>query len=150
MICYLDSSAMVKLYVEENGSDLAKKCVQDSLLVATSKVAYAEVMAAFARAWREEILGQREYKDAVANFKEDWPEFFALDVSNAVLQRVDDVIDRYNLRGFDALHLASALVLSRRNEGEEIWAACWDSRLWDSFRQEGFLLIPKIRPGGQA
>ena len=42
MICYLDSSALVKLYVEEEGSDLVMRNVREADLVATSKVAYAE------------------------------------------------------------------------------------------------------------
>ena len=108
----------------------------------------AEARAAFARAWREGILEDQEYIEVVSNFKEEWPAFFALDVSDSVLQRVDVLIDKYRLRGFDALHLASTVVLSRRNEGEEILVGCWDARLWDCYQQEGFSLLPEERPGG--
>lgn len=148
MICYFDTSALVKLYVEEAGSELVKVYVRKGLFVATSRVAYAEARAAFARAWREGILEDQEYIEVVSNFKEEWPAFFALDVSDSVLQRVDVLIDKYRLRGFDALHLASTVVLSRRNEGEEILVGCWDARLWDCYQQEGFSLLPEERPGG--
>jgi len=149
MICYFDSSALVKLYVEEEGSNLLKQFLQDNPLLATSKVAYAEVRAALARAWREEILGETEYQEAVSMFKEDWPHMVALEISNDVLQKVDLLLDRYRLRGFDALHLASALVLLRSNPEEDVHAVCWDARLWDCFRREGFLLLPQNRPGFQ-
>lgn len=148
MICYFDTSALVKLYVEEAGSELVKVYAQKCLFVATSRVAYAEARAAFARAWREGMLGDQEYIEVVSNFKEEWLAFFTLDVSDSVLQRVDVLIDKYHLRGFDALHLASAVVLSRQIAGEVITVGCWDARLWDCYQQEGFLLLPEERPGG--
>ncbi len=147
MICYYDTSALVKLYVEEDGSDLVAAYSQKSLMVATSRVAYAEARSAFARSWRDGVLGDKEYREVVSNFKEDWPAFFTLDVSDPVLHRVDYLIDKYRLRGFDALHLASAIVLSRRIKDEKLIVACWDARLWDYYKEEGFLLKPEKRPG---
>lgn len=147
MICYLDTSALVKLYVTEEGSNLISEYARQSLLVATSRVAYAEARAAFARAWREGVLDEAAYREVVSNFKEEWPAFFTLDVSDPVLQRLDALIDTYPLRGFDALHLASTLVLSRRIDQEEILVGCWDTRLWEYYRKEGFALIPEEKPG---
>lgn len=146
MICYLDTSALVKLYVEEEGSALVMEQTRQSLLVATSKVAYAEARAAFARSRREGILDDRTYREVVANFKQEWPSFLALEISDPVLQRVDTVVDHHPLRGFDALHLASTLVLARRVPGENMIVGCWDVRLWESYRKEGFLLVPRERP----
>ena len=59
------------------------------------------------------------------------------------------MIDKYRLRGFDALHLASTIVLSRRIEGEELVVGCWDAKLWDYYQKEGFSLIPVERPGNK-
>jgi len=146
MICYFDTSALVKLYVEEEGSELVAGYSQKSLFVATSRVAYAEARSAFARSWREGILDDHAYREVVSNFKEEWPAFFALEVSDSVLQRVDALIDKYPLRGFDVLHFASTIILSRQVESEELVVACWDARLWDYYLQEGFSLIPGERP----
>lgn len=147
MICYFDTSALVKLYVDEDGSDLVVAYSKKSLMVATSKVAYAEARAAFARSWRDGILGDKEYRQAVLNFKEEWPKFFTLEVSDPVLDQVDYIIDKYRLRGFDALHLASASVLARRIRDTTILVACWDKRLWEYYQEEGFPLIPEEKPG---
>jgi len=147
MICYFDTSALIKLYVEEAGSKQVKDYAQKSLLVATSRVAYAEARAAFARAWREDVLEASNYREAVSYFKEEWPTYFALDVSDSVLQRLDTIIEKYPLRGFDALHLASAMTLSKRFMHEDMIVGCWDARLWDCFQQEGFTLIPTKNPG---
>jgi len=39
--------------------------------------------------------------------------------------------EKYPLRGFDAIHLASALVLKKQVEQKMI-AGCWDAFLWDA------------------
>jgi predicted nucleic acid-binding protein len=149
MICYFDTSALVKLYVEEEGSDLVSVYTRKSLFVATSRVAYAEARSAFARAWRSGVLGDKEYREVVSNFREDWPRYFTLDVSEPVLQRVDSLVDKYSLRGFDALHLASTIVVSRRIKDEKLVVGCWDARLWHYYQQEGFQMIPGERPGSR-
>jgi predicted nucleic acid-binding protein len=146
MICYFDTSALVKLYVEEDGSELVADYSRKSIFIATSRVAFAEARSAFARARREGILEVQAYCDVVANFNEDWPSYFALEVSDSVLQRVDALVDKYPMRGFDAIHLASTIILSRRLDGEDLQVACWDARLWDYYLQEGFSLIPGDRP----
>ncbi len=146
MICYYDTSALVKLYVEEEGSELAVEYAGKSLLQATSRVAYAEARSAFARSWRNGVLGDQEYREVVSRFKDDWAYFLTLDVSDPVLNRVDYLIDNYPLRGFDAIHLASAGFLAKRIEKERLLVACWDVKLWNYFEQEGFLLIPEHKP----
>lgn len=146
MICYFDTSALVKLYVEEEGSELVADYSRRCIFVATSKVAFAEARAAFARARREGILDVQAYRHVVDSFNEDWPAYFALGVSDSVLQRVNTLVDKYPLRGFDALHLASAMILSRRLDGEDLLVACWDAKLWNYYLQEGFSLIPGDRP----
>ncbi len=42
MICYLDTSALVKLYVQEEGSDQVSSLVDCSIVIATCKIAFAE------------------------------------------------------------------------------------------------------------
>jgi antitoxin (DNA-binding transcriptional repressor) of toxin-antitoxin stability system len=46
---YLDTSALVKLYVDEEGALAVRHAVDQAELVATSAIAYAEARAAFAR-----------------------------------------------------------------------------------------------------
>ena len=45
MICYLDTSALVKLYVCEEGTDLVRRQVNEASIIATAKVAYPETRA---------------------------------------------------------------------------------------------------------
>jgi predicted nucleic acid-binding protein len=145
MICYLDSSAIVKLYVDEEASDTVRELVDSSVVVATSGVAYAEVRAAFARGLREGALDEAGYRRAVASFHADWPTFLCLEAVNSLLFLAGDLTEEYRLRGFDAIHLAAAIVLQRKVK-EPITFACWDSRLWEAAVTHGLSVLPKHRP----
>ena len=74
MILYLDTGAVVKLYLEE-GSAEVRAAVDAAEAVCTSVVAYAEVHAALARAVREGRITEEERARAVAEFRSDWPEY---------------------------------------------------------------------------
>lgn len=141
MICYLDSSAVVKLYVEEAGSDIARRLVEDSHIVATSKIAYAEVRAAMARASREGTLSQSDYRRAVTAFNADWPTYFALEVSDHLLTLAGDLAEKHKLRGCDAIHFSAAVILQQKLK-EPLTFACWDERLRTAACEHGFSLLP--------
>ena len=60
MRLYLDSSALVKLYVVEDGSSLVRQFVDQAEIVSTSLVTYVEARAALSRRRREGVLGNIE------------------------------------------------------------------------------------------
>jgi predicted nucleic acid-binding protein len=111
---YLDTSSLVKLYVEEIGSDDVRDLVGQSDVVATSIVAYPEARAALARLRRSGNLNPAGFAAAKRSFERQWPAFLALDVTAPVSREAGDYAERYALRGFDALHLASFAEIARR------------------------------------
>lgn len=113
MIAYLDTSSLVKLYVEEEGSRSIRELVVRAELVATSVVAYPEARAALARQRREKGLTSAGYDRARNDFERDWPRYLTIEVSEAVYRSAGDLAERHRLRGFDSLHLASYLSLYR-------------------------------------
>ena len=111
MIGYLDTSSLVKLYVEEEGSRRVRDLVERSEIVATSVVAYVEARAAFARQRREGGLTTTGYDRARSDFERDWPRYLTISVSEAVYRSAGDLAEKHHLRGFDSIHLASYLSL---------------------------------------
>ncbi|MDN5941706.1 MAG: type II toxin-antitoxin system VapC family toxin [Nitrospira sp.] len=114
MMLYLDTSAMVKLYVEESMSSEVAGAVEEAEAVATSLIAYAEARAAFARARREARLSAQAYRHVVQEFIEDWSRFVVVEVTDRIVKHAGDLAAQRALHGFDALHLASALNLRDR------------------------------------
>jgi predicted nucleic acid-binding protein len=111
LIGYLDTSSLVKLYVEEKGSRLVRELVERAELVATSVVTYAEARAALARQRREGGLTAVGFEQAKNDLEQDWPRYLAVEVSEAVYCNAGDLAEKHHLRGFDSLHLASYLSL---------------------------------------
>jgi predicted nucleic acid-binding protein len=108
---YLDTSALIKRFVNEKGSSLAQELVQQSGPIATATIAYAEVFSGLTRKLRDKHLSKALYGLACRQFDRDWPAYIRVELNQEILFLARDLIQRHPLRGFDAVHLASALSL---------------------------------------
>jgi len=137
MILYADSSSLAKLYIEEEGSAETKEATRRAQRVVSSLVAYAELRAALARARSNTRINEDEFRLARARLDADWRAMLVIDVSNMIVERAGDLADRYLIRGFDAIHLASAQQVRELNAGEVQFSTA-DRRLGDAAVAEGF------------
>ena len=117
MILYLDTSALVKLYVRETGSVAVRRETNSAEAVATSAVAYAEARAAFTRLARERPASRSRHRHRVAHLDRDWNRYMVVEMTQAVTRRSGEIAELHALRGFDAIHLASALWLQSAYSG---------------------------------
>lgn len=136
MILYLDTSALVKLYVRETGSEEVKKRARASAALATSVVAYAETRAAFARLLREGMTVEKRHRERLKQFNADWESFMRIEFGHAMARTAGELAEAYALRGFDAIHLASALWLNDTSGGQLQFSA-FDARLRTAAERAG-------------
>jgi predicted nucleic acid-binding protein len=137
---YLDTSALVKLYVEEEGSPLVRKAVDEAETVATSILAYVEARAAFARRQREKTISLLNYRRVIRNLESDWGRYLILQATDVLIRRAGKLAEAHNLRAYDAIHLASAIIL-RQRLADTLSFASWDSQLQTAARREGLDLV---------
>lgn len=128
MILYLDTSALVKIYVDETKSAVVREHVKQAEGLATSRIAYAEARAAFARKRREQGLSRADYRSVVNDLDQDWADYFIVDVAESIVRAAGLLAECHALRGADAIHLASAVALSKQ-VGESVMFGCFDDRL---------------------
>ncbi len=136
MIVYLDTSSLVKLYVEEEGSSEIYELVQSSKIAATSLVAYAEARAAFARRYREKAFKSGEYRRLILRFNEDWNNYLSLRVTDELVRLAGDLAEKHGLKGFDAIHLAASIILNKKVSSQVIFS-CFDQKLQKTSALEG-------------
>jgi predicted nucleic acid-binding protein len=110
---FLDTSALVKLYVLETGSERVRDAIACAKTVAASRIAYAEARAALARAHRESRIRTADLRRALSELDEDWERFFIVEATSGVARNAGDLAEKHGLRAYDALQLASALLLQR-------------------------------------
>ena len=142
MILYLDSSAIVKLYIEETGSPLVHKLVNNAEVIATSIIAFAELIATFSRLLQEKALTRNNYRQLVNDFKVDWESYLKLEITESLIKIAGDLTEIHLLSGFDAIHLSSCITLSRR-VSDTVTFACWDNILWNAVKKEKFNIAPE-------
>ncbi len=114
MILYLDTSAWLKLYVDERGTQEVIAAVRSAELVAISRIAYAEARAALARVLREKRTTHAEQRKRIAALNADYVEILKVEVSEEVARQAGELAESHALRGFDAIQLASARWLARK------------------------------------
>lgn len=144
MNLYLDTSTLVKLYVEEQVSEMVRDAVARAELVAISAVGYLEARSAFVRRRHEGALTAGGYRRSMRDLEADWARYLVVEVTEAILGRAAQLAERHRLRAYDALHLASALVLKSRL-AEPVIFACWDRRLERAARAEGLGVLRSAR-----
>jgi uncharacterized protein len=140
VILYLDTSSLVKLYVSEKATPATKQLVGAMEVIATSRLAYVEARAAFARKRRERGVGPKDYRNILQNFDNDWESYFVVDISEALVKMAAQLAAKHALRGYDAIHLASAVTL-RREGDQPVAFSCFDGRLFLAARGEGLKII---------
>jgi predicted nucleic acid-binding protein len=141
VIHYLDTSALVKRYVTEPGSAAVRPLFRGKS-VATSRIAYAEIAATMARLVRDGALEETARETVTARLDADFAVVTIVEVRAALVRRVPELVARRPLRGYGAVHLASALALRDRDVAVTFWAA--DAALVDAARGEGLktMLLP--------
>ena len=125
---YLDTSALVKRYVAETGSAIIQELLRREEVAGTATIAYAEVYSGFTRRHREGYVSKRQYALACREFEREWPAYVHVELRGEVLTLARDLIQRHTLRGFDAIHLASALTL-HAGLREDVTLVASDNRL---------------------
>jgi predicted nucleic acid-binding protein len=143
LTCFVDTSAVVKLYVAEDGAEVVRDL--EGLMI--SELTRVEVPAAVWRKRRAGELTSEVARSLAGEFEADYygtggaPRFAVMRISDLTLALAASVVARSDLRAGDAIQLASALVA--RQVGREVTAfAAFDSRLRDAAAIEGFALIP--------
>jgi hypothetical protein len=113
-VYYLDASALVKRYASEAGSDWIV-AITDSTAnhtITFSEITLAEVAAAWTAKQRAPQGCTVEERDrALSRFLQDCAEhFLLLQVDRSVIGRAVDLTQAHRLRGYDAVHLSTALI----------------------------------------
>ena len=141
MILYLDTSAWVKLYVREPGSKELRAWTTKAEAMATSVVAYPEARAAFARLKAQGISTETKHQQRLAQLNLDWGNLLRIELVPAVVRTAGDLAEVYGLRGFDSIHLASALWLKEKTTAD-FYFAVFDQRLRAASERAGLVVAP--------
>jgi predicted nucleic acid-binding protein len=143
VLVYFDSSALVKLVVDEQGSDLVVEIWDACTAACASRLGYPEVRAALAAAARHGTLSRSRHNTAKAEWERYWSAVRPVEMTLAVERSAGAAAESFRLRGADAVHLASALAL----EDPQVLVVAWDRRLREGALAAGLTVAPRTIDG---
>jgi len=137
-IAYFDSSALVKLVLDEPGSDIAAALWNGCDAALSSRLAYPEVCAALGAATRNRVLTATQASAAAEEWEVFWESMRPVELSADVERMAGELATRHGLRGADAVHLASAVALG----STDLVVAVWGKRLHSGVVAAGLAVAP--------
>lgn len=142
MIGYLDTSAFVPLLIAEPTSESCRRFWNDADVVVSSRLLYVETAAALAQAQRMGRLTDHEHHATLQLLDRLWSEVDVAEVNDPVVARAAVLADQLALRGYDAVHCASAEQL----DDEDAVAACGDQQLLSAWTELGLATFDTNAP----
>jgi uncharacterized protein len=139
VIAYFDTSALVKRLIDEPGSDVADDVWWTADVIASSELVYPEARAAMASACRRGRIGPKRLRQLVRSLDEMCDMVQILRLEQIVAIAAGQLAERHRLRGYDAVHLASALSIPARR----IVVTTWDGDLSAACTANGVAVVPQ-------
>lgn len=147
MILYLDSSAAVKTYANEEHSQWTRVVLSKTLsrkdeegrtgAVALASITYAEIRAALAAKLRAGEMPLERHDRAVWRLRSAFESAYAVrTVYNALMERAGDLALQHSLRGYDAVQLSVALAFQDDLKEEARRKAAVERSRWEQAREE--------------
>lgn len=145
---FFDSSALIKRYVVEAGSNLVHKKLLSGAPVFVSALSYSECLRAFARKLRERNIPESEFQRVCDDLAHDWVlSFEVLEVNQQTQSHVREIVSRFPLRASDAVQMSTAIWVrdqfparSGASKAGPVFAAA-DKDLLDVARKVGFAIF---------
>jgi predicted nucleic acid-binding protein len=142
MILYLDTSAVVKLFIHEAGTDYVQGLFAPVGIFGTSRICQPEFSAALSKSVRMGFCTNETAEGALKEFTRVWGSVIKVDADAGVLGSAADLAWENGLRGYDAVHLASAMRLESLARSH-VTMVTYDKQLWDVSRKVGMVTLPE-------
>jgi predicted nucleic acid-binding protein len=115
-----------------------RAAADESDLVASAAIAYAELRALLARAARDGRIIPGDRSRARVLVDRIWDAVAEVPVDGTLIRHAGDLADRHGLGGYDAVHLAALLALGG---ADDVRFACWDDDLAAAARGLGYAVV---------
>ena len=138
MIVFWDTSAFVPLIMKESATPSALRLWTKADRVVASRLMYVEVVAALAMARRMGRIGSRTHRTARRAVDRLHGSVDCVEVSESLIRRATSLSEQLNLRGYEAVHCASAETLA----DDDLVVASGDRALLEACKTLGLNVAP--------
>ena len=111
MLVFFDSSAFVKRYIRESGTDQVLDWCDKATEIGLASIILPEIISAFCRLRRESIISEVQYRQLKSLLFADIEDAALCDLAPTVLAQTISALENNKLRAMDAIHIASAVIM---------------------------------------
>jgi predicted nucleic acid-binding protein len=129
---YVDTSALVKRYIEEPESDDCDAILRSDPVVITARHAFVETQRTLSR-----VIAGTELSAALDVFVTDWSHFSVVELDDTTCERAAEIAVALGVRTLDALHLGAA----QRVGGAALPFLTYDLRQAQAARSLGWTVL---------
>ncbi len=140
-ILYIDSSALVKRYIQESGTKEVMSWMGEAISNGTTLISRAEVSSAVQRTLRMKQITSKSAQAAMDLFRKEWTGLIRIPITEQLIGRADLLAYELGLRGYDAVHLAAALVW-QESLGLPVTMVTYDRELVAGAEKTGLDVLP--------
>jgi uncharacterized protein len=145
---YLETSALVKLYIREPGTDelirLASRTANNQFAVLV--LSQVEFRSAVRKRQRVHDLDETVASELIARFEKHLAtKYVRQQISDSVLDVAAALVDRHLLRAYDSIQLAGCLALRQMSGENEPTFVCSDRDLLKAAEAEGLQILEPVR-----
>src|SRR6266536_1996510 len=140
MNLYADTSGLAKIVLAETGAEQLEGAIGTAERLTSAAVAYAELRAAVATAIRVGRVSHDDRPAFVEAVNRLWDSVHEIPIEQPLIRSAGNLADTFDLRGYDAIHLAALQVAGAPGE---LLVACWDRDLRRAAGGLGYELVPE-------
>ena len=140
MICFFDTSALIKNYIEESGTVNVASLLDRADEIFVSEICIIESISTIRRIFEENKITRKEYEILKEEIKKDHRYFSRINIES-VYDIAEGLIDKYQLKSLDSIQLGSMLSMKNRID----FFVCCDKKLLEAAAKEKIKTINPIR-----
>ena len=111
MNIFCDTSALIKKYISEKGSDKFEKILSKTDNIYVSAITEIETISTFKRLLVEKAIDKNEYDMILKDFETDYHFFSVVSFDRQIIKNAVNMINQYQLKTLDSIQLGTAVFL---------------------------------------
>ncbi len=138
---YFDTSALIKKYIDEIGSDKVDNLMEQADNVFVSVITEIETFSTFKRLLIEKVISLNDYKILKEEFNTDYQYYNQINFDMDIANNAKMLIEKYQLKTFDSIQLGTALYVK---DEIDYFVVC-DDKLINSGEKENIMIINPLK-----
>ncbi|MBN2533182.1 MAG: type II toxin-antitoxin system VapC family toxin [Spirochaetales bacterium] len=137
MVGYFDTSALVKRYINEDGTEKVRNLFRNVSSIIVAAITKIELASTLKRALIEKRIEKLEYEKIWERIQNDFIDFKIVKFDNDVEDKAIAIIEKYQMNAMDSIQIASFFIINN----EKPLFVCCDAKILDVMKKEGIKII---------